>query len=156
MMTIWIRALGGVLLALFINAAAAAGESRATQAEAVAMVKKAVAFYKANGQEKAAEAFNQSKGKYVDRDLYIFMLGTTPRLPLYANGSNPRMLGKEMVELRDADGKYFVREAVEVARKSGKGWVDYRWVNPLTNAIEVKSSYVELVGDVVIGAGVYK
>ena len=42
------------------------------------------------------------------------------------------------------------------ANKNGNGWNDYKWTNPVTQAIEAKSSYFEKVDDVVIGCGIYK
>ena len=45
---------------------------------------------------------------------------------------------------------------IEAAQKGGKQWVDYRWPNATTKAVEPKSTYVEKVGDVLIGVGIYK
>ena len=42
-----------------------------TKDEAVAMVKKAVEYIKANGRDKAFAEFTDTKGKFIDRDLYI-------------------------------------------------------------------------------------
>lgn len=48
---------------LFVSAAFAhASPDHGTRDEAVAMVKKAAAFYKANGKEKALAEFNNPKG----------------------------------------------------------------------------------------------
>src|SRR6187402_3229215 len=48
-----------------------ADDKRATEPEAEAMVKKAVAFYKKNGKDKALAEFNKNPGACVDRDLYV-------------------------------------------------------------------------------------
>jgi cytochrome c len=60
--------------------------------------------------------------------------------------------------LKDADGKYFMREMVKVAQTKGTGWVDYKWTNPVSKKIEHKSSYVKRVGNenLLIGCGIYK
>jgi hypothetical protein len=42
-----------------------------TAAEAEAMVKKAIAYLKANGKDKAFAEFSNPKGQFVDRDLYV-------------------------------------------------------------------------------------
>ena len=73
-----------------------------------------------------------------------------------AHGTNPKLIDKNMTELKDADGKYFVKEFIEVANTKGKGWIDYKWTNPATKAIEPKSTYIEKVGDVLVGCGIYK
>ena len=44
-----------------------------TAAEAEALVKKAVAFIKANGKDKAFAEFGNPKGQFTSKDLYIFV-----------------------------------------------------------------------------------
>ncbi len=43
-----------------------------------------------------------------------------------------------------------------VGNSKGSGWIDYKWPNPVTKAVEQKSTYVEKVDDVVVGCGIYK
>ena len=67
------------------------------------------------------------------------------------------MIGKNVIELRDIDGKYLIKEFIEVTNTKGKGWVDYKWPNPITKVIQQKSSYVEKVdNDLIFGVGIYK
>lgn len=142
-----------LLCALALQVPAFAAD-HGTPAEATAMVKKAIEYIKANGKEKAYAEFNNPKGAFRDRDLYIFvydMNGVTQ-----AHGTNPKMIGKNLMELKDADGTYIVKTFVEVAKTKGKGWIDYKWPNPVSKAIEAKSSYIEKHDDVLVGAGVYK
>lgn len=123
-----------------------------SEKEAIALVKKAVAYMKANGKEKAFAEFNNPKGQFVDRDLYITV--TDLNGVNLAHGANQKIVGKNVLDLKDADGKAFIREYVEVAKKGG-GWVEYKWPNPVTKAVERKKSYVELVDDDVVTCGVY-
>jgi signal transduction histidine kinase len=59
--------------------------------------------------------------------------------------------------MRDGDGVFFVKKISEVAAsKAGKGWVDYKWPNPITKELEQKSTYVERVDDVYFACGIYK
>jgi len=128
--------------------------ARETPDEAVAMVKKAVQYLKTHGKEKAFAEFSNPKGQFVDRNLYVFvydMNGTN-----LAIGQNQRLIGKNLSELRDADGVYMIKNMLDAAKKNGKGWNDYKWTNPATQVIEAKSSYFEKVDDVVIGCGIYK
>lgn len=144
---------GAVMCALAMQGSALAVE-HATPAEATAMVKKAIEFIKANGKEKAYAAINDPNGQFRDRDLYVFvydMNGVT-----LAHGTNPKMRGKNLMELKDADGVYIIKSFLDIAKTKGKGWVDYKWPNPVSKAIESKSSYVEKLDDIVVGAGVYK
>lgn len=137
-----------------LNHAALAAGGKGSADEAVALVKKAANYLKNNDKEKAYAEFNNNKGQFIDRDLYIFVFDMTGKT--LAHGTNPKLLGKNMTDLKDADGKYFVRSFIEVANTKGKGWVDYKWINPVSKAIEQKSTYIEKVGDVLVGCGIYK
>ena len=122
--------------------------------EAKSLVQKAVSFIKANGKDKAFSEFTNLQGKFIDRDLYIFVVnfkGIT-----LAHGGNAKLVGKDMLGLKDADGKLFIQNFIEVAKSKGSGWVDYKWVNPVTKKIEDKSTYVQKVDDYFLGCGIYK
>lgn len=127
---------------------------KATKPEAEALVKKAVAFVKAQGKDKAFAEFSNPKGQFVDRDLYIFVYDLNGKC--VAHGFNAKMIGKDLSEMKDPDGKAYVQERIEIAKTKGKGWQDYKYTNPLTKAIEAKSAYIEKVDDFIIGAGAYK
>jgi len=149
--------LKGLLFGLFamtLNHAALAAGGKGSADEAIALVKKAANYLKNNDKEKAYAEFDNNKGQFIDRDLYIFVFDMSGKT--LAHGTNPRLLGKNMIDLKDADGKYFVRSFIEVANTKGKGWIDYKWTNPVSKAIEQKSSYIEKVGDVLVGCGIYK
>ena len=109
---------------------------------------------KANGKEKAFAEFTNQKGKFIDRDLYIFAVdfkGLT-----LAHGGNQKLVGRDMYGLKDADDKFFIQKFIEVAKTKGNGWVDYKWSNPLTKKIENKSTYIQRVEDYFLGCGIYK
>ncbi|OWW18166.1 histidine kinase [Noviherbaspirillum denitrificans] len=129
-------------------------EERATAEEAVALVKKAVRYIKENGREKAFADFNHPAGQFRDRDLYIFVLDFEGKV--LAQGANPRMVGKNILDLRDVDGKYFVKSYLGIAREKSHGWEEFKWLNPSNAAIETKRAYVERYDDVVVGSGIYK
>jgi len=125
-----------------------------TADEAIAMVKKATAYMNANGREKTIADINRADPQFKDRDLYIFVTDMNGKQ--LANAATPRLIGKDILELKDSNGKYFVKELIELAKTKGSGWVDYRWPNPAKNTIESKSTYVQKVGDVLIACGIYK
>lgn len=140
-------------LASLAFSAVAMASDKGTADEAMAMVKKGVAFVKANGKEKAFAEFSNPKGQFVDRDLYVMVYDMEGNNK--AHGSNPKLIGKNLIEIKDADGKFIVKGLIEMANK-GKGWFDYKWPNSVTKAVEAKSTYVEKVDDVLIGVGIYK
>ncbi|MGB9697823.1 MAG: cache domain-containing protein [Thermodesulfobacteriota bacterium] len=125
-----------------------------TKEEAEALVKKAISMIKTEGKEKAFAEINNPKGKFVDRDLYIFVYDMNGKC--VAHGFNPKMIGKDLLEMKDADGRYFVKERIEIAKTKGKGWQDYKFTNPLSKKIELKTAYIEKVDDLIVGCGVYK
>jgi cytochrome c len=125
-----------------------------TAQEAEAMVKKAVSLVKAEGKEKAFPEFNNPKGKFVDRDLYITVYDLKGMC--LSHGANPKMIGKYLIGLKDSDGKEFVKERLEMAKTKDKFWQDYKFTNPLSKKIEPKTMYCQKEGDIIISCGIYK
>ncbi|HEX4782151.1 MAG TPA: cache domain-containing protein [Usitatibacter sp.] len=139
----------------FVGFAAHAQAKKGTSAEAQAMVHKAIAAIKKEGREKAFAQIDDPKGPFVDRDLYVVVYDMKGKV--LAHGANAKMIGKDLIDLRDNDGKYFVKERVEMmAKPDGKGWQDYKFMNPVSRQIEPKSMYLERFEDVIVGCGIYK
>lgn len=126
-----------------------------TKEEAIAMVKRIQEQFKKDGPEITFKAASdKSVNEFHDRDLYPFiydMKGVN-----VAHGARPALIGKKLIDLKDQDGKYLIREMIKIAEGPGSGWVDYKWPNPITNKIEDKSSYIEKMGNYFVGVGVYK
>jgi len=142
-------------LGFIFGATPALAQSKGTAKEATAMVEKAIAHIKKVGREKAFADFDNPKGGFVDRDLYVVVYDLKGKV--LAHGANAKMIGKDMIDLRDVDGKYFVKERVEMmAKPDAKGWQDYKFMNPTTSAIEPKSMYLQRFEDLIIGCGIYK
>jgi cytochrome c len=126
----------------------------ATKDEAIAMVEKAVAFIKQQGPDKAYPAIDNKTGEFVDRDLYIVVYGLDGEV--LAHGANAKLIGKNMIDAQDVDGKYFVKERVELAQKEPTFWQDYKFVDPVTKLIQPKEMYCERLSDTAVCGGVYK
>ena len=145
--------IAGALCAILIVGPALAGD-KAAKPEAEAMVKKAVAFLKANGAEKAYGEFDNKEGQFIDRDLYIVVYDLSGKC--LAHGANAKLIGKDLSDSQDVDGKYFVKERVELAKSKQSFWQDYKFANPVSKKIEPKEMYCERVDDVAVCGGVYK
>jgi signal transduction histidine kinase len=143
--------LGFIALAV---ASLAAHASNATPDEATAMVKKGITYIKANGKDKGYAEVSNKAGSFIDRDLYLVVYGLDGTVR--AHGANEKMIGKNLIELKDIDGKAFVKERVELAQAKGTFWQDYKFTNPVTKKIEPKSMYCEKLDDAVVCGGVYK
>ncbi|WP_035064400.1 cache domain-containing protein [Nitratidesulfovibrio termitidis] len=144
-------------LALLLVAALcplASAQSKGSKDEAVAMVKKAVTYLKANGRDKAFAEISNPQGMFVDRDLYVVVYDMQGKC--LAHGANAKQVGKNLMELRDPDGKYFVKERVELGKTKASFWQDYKFANPQTKLIEPKSMYMERVDDLLVGCGAYQ
>ena len=140
------------ILCLFI-ATAVLAQQRGTPDEAKMLVGKAIAYIKTNGQEKAFAEFNNPKGKFVDRDLYITVYDLKGNC--LARGANPELLGKNLMDSKDPDGKNFIKERMELAKAQPSGWQDYKFMNPITKKVEYKKFYFERYNDLVVGCGAY-
>jgi signal transduction histidine kinase len=126
----------------------------ATKDEAVAMVKKAVAFIGQQGVDKAYAEITNKGGQFTDRDLYVVVYGLDGKV--LAHGGNAKLVGKEMIDATDVDGKPFVKERVALAKKQADFWQDYKFVNPVSKKIEPKQMYCQRVGETAVCGGVYK
>ena len=122
--------------------------------DAVAMVKKGVAFLKANGVDKAYAEITAKNPQFIDRDLYLVVYGLDGKC--LAHGANTKQVGKELIELTDIDGKYFVKERVALVKSKPAGvWQEYKFTNPVSKKIEQKVMYCEKVGETALCGGVY-
>ncbi len=147
------RGLAGVLCFLVIPIVAAAAE-KGTKEEAVAMVKKAIEYAKANGNEKAFSEINNPKGQFVDRDLYVVVYDMNGKC--LAHGANQKMVGRELIDNKDIDGKEFMKERIALMKANNTAWQEYKFMNPVTKQIEPKLMYLEKHGELIFGCGVYK
>ena len=148
-----LTALAAPAIAQTAAPAAAAAVSYGTVQEAEAMVKKAVVFYKKNGKEKSMAEFQKNPGPFVDRDLYVTVYDLEGNALSHIN---PKMVGKNMMDLRDPNGKYHIKERIESARKDNSGWQDFQFFNPQTKKVEPKKMYWEKHDNLVFAAGAYK
>jgi TRAP-type uncharacterized transport system substrate-binding protein len=125
-----------------------------TRDEAVAMVHRVQDMFKRVGYEATIKAVLSKSGGTIDRDLYAYILDQNG--VVMANGAIPTMTpGTNLYNFRDQNGKYMMREQLEVCKGAGSGWVDFRFLSPLTQTIEDKSTYIERMGNYCVGVGVY-
>jgi len=69
----------------------------------------------------------------------------------------PALNGKNLLGLKDPDGKFFFREMIDISKQGGGGFVDYKWPKPGFDQPQDKISYVRLYEpwNWIIGSGVY-
>ena len=129
--------------------------SEPTAKDAIAMAERGAAMVKAKGKEEVMKRITAKDPEFVQGSLYIDMRDVKTGIVL-AHPYNPSIVGKDLTDVPDANGKKYRREIIELAAAKGKGWVDYQYKNPTTGKIEPKTTYILLVDGVVLEAGLYK
>jgi cytochrome c len=117
-------------------------------------VAKAIAFYNQTGQTIALAEFSNAKGPFVKGDMYVFVVNL--KGTMLAHGVNDKYVGQNFMDVKDANGKKFIREIISSARSKDSGWVEYEWYNPATKNELPKQVYFEKVNDLIICSGDYK
>jgi cytochrome c len=126
-----------------------------TEKDAIAMAERGAAMVKAKGREEVMKRITAKDPEFVQGALYIDMRDVKTGIVL-AHPYNPSIVGKDLTDVPDANGKKYRREIIELAAAKGKGWVDYQYKNPTNGKIEPKTTYILLVDGVVLEAGLYK
>jgi cytochrome c len=141
--------------ALVISAPAQAGSGKPTRDEVEALTRKAAAIVETQGVEAAREIFNKD-GEFKYGEIYVNLIDFKGTWLIYP--PRPASVGQNVINLRDADGRSLIQDIVRVARESGEGWTEYRWINPVSNKVELKLTYVKRIADKDIAAsiGIYK
>jgi cytochrome c len=137
-----------VVVLLFMSVAWA--DVQATPDDAKALAIKAADYLKAVGPEKALAEFSAKDGAWHDRDLYVTVQDSNGTM--VAHGTNPGLIGRVVLDLKDVDGKPFNREVQAV---KDTAWIDFKWQNPSTRTVETKRQYTIRVGDYLVGVGAY-
>lgn len=106
-----------------------------------------------NGKDELIKMINTREPAFNQGALYLVMFdigGIAVAHPTTA------LIGKNLVDVPDADGKLFRREMAAAAWGKGSGWVAYKFMNPANGKVEPKITYVLRVGDVALAAGIYR
>ena len=150
----FIRTLMTLLFAAVLSVSAIAQE-RGSKDEAKAMVAAALAHIKKVGNDQAFKDFTADKATWNKKDLYV--ITQDAKGGVLAHGANEKLVGKNLIDVKDQNGKHFVRELIDTGMK-GEGWVDYDWSHPVSKKVEGKSSYVKRIPgfDGIVLVGVYR
>jgi cytochrome c len=130
-----------------------AGAGAPTKDEVVAVVKKAVDFYKTNGRDKALAEFNKKDGLFAKGEDYVDVHDLSG--VCVAHPISPAKVGANRLDQSDSAGKFYVRELVEAAKQKHSGWIEYVMKNPTTGKLENKLAYWETLDGLIFKAGTY-
>jgi cytochrome c len=144
-----------------VFASSALAES-ATKDECVTKCKEAAQLIIEKGQEAALPELNNKDGKFVWKDSYVFVLDFSGKH--LTHPLRPELVGKNVIETK-VDGKFVVKEMIEVAKTKGEGWVEYMYPKPAElkkpekeRILSKKVTYIYRVldKDIFVGAGVWE
>lgn len=152
-MSLFWRAAPALFALVAATGPAHATDGSVTAQEAVAMVQRGVAYVRLKGPGEGYAAINDKHSPFHDRDLYLVVYGLDG--VVRAHGAQAQLIGRNLRDVHDIDGKQFVRERIELARVKSRFWQDYKFVNPVSRQIEPKRAYCERLDDVVICGGIY-
>jgi signal transduction histidine kinase len=138
---------GGV----FAMTASFAANEHGTEAEAIALLDRALVELKAD-KDAAIAKFNDPKGGFQDRDLYVFCASLdTGILVAHAN-----LVGTDLRPLKDSHGKAFGAEMLDTPVEGKITEIEYMWPKPSGGDPVDKVSRITKVGDLMCGVGYYK
>ncbi len=73
-----------------------------------------------------------------------------------AHGANAKLVGKDLMNMKDPDGNLPNKILIDVAKEKGKGWgSEVKFMNPTSQKIERRKVYVERLGDTVVACGIF-
>ena len=140
---------------LLLASGIAGASTDPTPRDAVAMVEKGAAMIKIKGKDEVIRRIAAKDPTFINGSLYLYVRDLKTGVVL-AHPINRTIVGKDLTDVPDTNGKTYRREILQVAAKNGKGWVDYTYKNPETGRIEPKTTYLLRVDDIVLEAGIYK
>lgn len=122
----------------------------------IALVNSAAALIEREGPV-AFPKFRDKAGQFIFMDTYVFV--DRPDGVEVVNGAFPNIEGRNLMDYKDSEGKYLVRDYIDVALTKGSGWVDYLWPKPHEATPSKKNAYVKKAkyGNqiFIVGSGAY-
>lgn len=129
---------------------------RMERAFVVDLVNAAVRQIEKGGRE-AFKLFYDPQGPFIFKDAYIFvdeLTGVNLVLPPFRS-----LEGRNLIEMKDGQGKAPVAEMIKLLETRPSGWVEYLWPKPGESVSTLKSAYVRKARmkdrSVMVGCGVY-
>jgi len=146
-----------VSLFMFCIFGTAIASDIATQEECMAKCKEAADMVAEKGLEATLAVISDKEGPFVWKDTYVFCIDTEKKANV-AHPITPNLVGKNLMHVKDVNGKLFFAEFINTANGAGSGWVEYMWPKPGEKTPSLKATYVYKVPgeSVFMAAGIYK
>ncbi len=111
--------------------------------DAKAMVERAWSYLQKNGKEAAIKEFSNRTGEFVDGELFVFVQDYEGVMIAY--GGEAPILGKNVMNFQDANKEAIGPPMIAIAKNQGSGWYSYNFLNPQTDKVEPKISYIKAI-----------
>ena len=121
---------------------------------AMELVKKGIAHMASVGKDQAFTDFATSGGPFYQGDHYLWATDLSGIVLFHP--TMPKTRGQSFADLKDNNGRFYIRDVLRLANQRGRGWVDYHWRNPVSKQTEPKSTYFERSGDLILYCGIYR
>lgn len=102
----------------------------------------------------AVTEISNKTGRYVKGEIYVFAYDLTGTM--VAHPINPKLVGKNLIDVPDADGKMFRKDIITAVTSTGTASVRYKYKNPQTGAVEEKTTFCKKAVDLAVCAGYYE
>ncbi len=115
--------------------------------EAKALALKAASFIKETGKDKALPELQSPTGRFAAQlKANKLTLGVNDFKGInLVNTSFPALVGTSNTELKDPNGKPFIKDAIEIAKTKGGGWMEFAFTDPATKKIGRNKAWVQRV-----------
>lgn len=113
------------------------------------VVNRAAALVESQGKEAFGELRDKT-GPFVFFETYVFVYDTNGNE--LVNPGQRSLEGKNILNMKDINGKFVIRDSIDAAMKSGSAWVEYYWFKPGENGPARKHTFVKKVQ---VGSSIY-
>lgn len=130
----------------------AAGDEAQEAPAAKALLEKAVARYRQEGDKALAEFSRQ--GEFVDGERYVFVTDTNG-IMLASGGPSVVLIGRDVSSVLDPELQKSFKQVLQTPESAGVQQAEYRWQNWADGKVERKRVYFQRVANRVLAVGYY-
>jgi len=127
------------VVVVFLAVSVQAEDKVAKPADAKDLLKKIVEYTKANGCDKTIQEIQSGSTFKIYKNAFA-SASTLAGISL-ANSKVPALAGKSIMDIKDADGKPFIRTSLEKRKKhlTEVSLTEYKWMDSKTNKVETRT-----------------
>ncbi len=129
---------------VFTTGIALSQDKSPTRAQAQELLKQAITYTKSVGCEKAFTEFSNPKSKFNTAYPMTHMTAGERSGTTLAHGNMSAAIGKNFIDVKDAEGKPFVKMIMENLKKSNHSEIDYKWYHTASQKVVTRHQMTEV------------